>query len=157
MLEAEINAEQGACIGSIEKSSGLYLSKTSLNLSGSGDYLAAIGTINGTDSDLFLKNSRINIALRSDDSTCIGALRGRTDLGIDHSSATLENAGNKALIFGGYKQITSIEMDKADIRIDVHNDLNRDTYAEDEDFTIKGGRVRCMINGKEFKRKVDFE
>ena len=44
MLSIEVNAEQGVCIGSIGSTSGLYLTKTSLNLTGSGDILAAHAT-----------------------------------------------------------------------------------------------------------------
>jgi hypothetical protein len=98
----------------------------------------------------------VNISIRSDDSTCIGALKGKTELGINHTSGSLENAGNRALIFGGFEQVTRIEMDKADLKIDVHNDLGLDTCSKGDDFKIKGGRVRCMINGEPFEREIDF-
>ena len=156
MMGIEVNAEQAVGIGSLESTSGLYLTKTSLNLTGSGDFVAAIGTLNGTDADVFIENSRVNISLRSDDSTCIGALNGRTDLGINHTSATIDNAGDRALIYGGFKQLTRIEMNKADIRTDVHNDLDLDTYAKDEDFMIRGGRILSMINDESRKRTIDF-
>ena len=156
MFEAEVNAERCVGAGSLEGSAGLYVSKSTLNLMSSADVAAGIGTINGTDSDILIEDSRVNISLRADESTCIGAVHGRTDLAMDHSSGYLENAGDAALIFGGIEQITRLNMDKADVKSETHTKLGRDTYAEGEDIRIFDGRMRCMVNDKEVERKPVF-
>ena len=156
MFEAEVNAERCVGAGSLEGSAGLYVSKSTLNLMSSADVAAGIGTINGTDSDILIADSRVNISLRADESTCIGAVHGRTDLAMDHSSGYLENAGDAALIFGGIEQITRLNMDKADVKSETHTKLGRDTYAEGEDIRIFDGRMRCMVNDKEVERKPVF-
>lgn len=156
MLEAETNAEYGVCIGSIEGSTGFYLSKATFNISGSGDFISGVGTIEGAESNVLFEDSRIRFNLRSDASTCVGALKGRTDFSISHSSATFENSGDDALIIGGKEQITKIDMDKADVKIDIHTGLNRDTYATEDDIRVLDGRLSCKVNGREIERKLVF-
>lgn len=153
MLEAEVNAEYGVCVGSIEGDSGFYLSKSTFNIMASGDHISGVGTIDGVESNVLLEDSRVRIDLRADESTCIGALHGRTDCALSHSSVSCENSGNEALVFGGKEQDVKIEMDKADVKIDIHTGLNRDTYAENDDIRIFDGRLRCMVNGREVERK----
>ena len=96
----------------------------------------------------------MNLSLRADDSTCVGALTGSTDFTSKHTSLQLENAGDEALIFGGKECSTSIYLDKVDIKSDLRSKLNRDTYASDDDIYIAEGRSRFNVNGKEIERKV---
>ena len=156
MLEVEVNAEFGVCIGSIEGSTGFYLSKATFNISASGDYISGVGTLNGAETNVVMEDSRITFGLRSDVSTCIGALRGTTDFSLSHSSASFENSGDEALIAGGKEQITKIDMSKADVKIDIHTGLNRDTYAEEGDIRVLDGRMSCKVNGKELERSLEY-
>ena len=156
MMEVEVNAERCVGVGSLEGSSGLYVSKVTLNVTAGGDSVSGIGTVTGLSSDIVIEDSRVNVSLRSDDSTCLGALRGRTDLSMDHSSALFENAGDSSLIYGGKDQVTKIVMDKAEVKTDLHTKLGLDTYALDEDFRIVDGRIRSRVNGKDIERTVVF-
>ena len=156
MLDAEVNAEYGVCIGSLEGSTGFYLSKATFNISASGDFISGVGTIEGAESNVLFEDSRIRFNLRSDVSTCVGALKGRTDFSISHSSATFENSGDEALIIGGKEQITGIDMDKADVKIDIHTGLNRDTYATEDEIRVLDGRLSCRVNGRDIERKLVF-
>lgn len=156
MLETEVNAEYGVCIGTLKGSSGFYLSKATFNVSASGDYVSGVGTVDGAESNVVIEDSRVNIGLRSDNSTCIGALRGITDFSLYHSSASFENSGDEALIVGGKEQITKIDMEKTDVKIDIHTGLNRDTYAEEGDVRVFDGRMNCKVNGREIERRLEY-
>lgn len=153
MLEAEVNAEFAVGVGSINGSSGLYISKSSFSVSVSGDQVSGVGTVNGQNSDILVEDSRVSVSLRADTSTCLGALRGRTDFALNHSSGMFENSGDEALIFGGRNQETSLVFEKADIKSEIHTGLGRDTYAKEEDIRLIDGRTHFVINDRELLRK----
>jgi hypothetical protein len=128
--------------------------KTALEVTMSGDRAAIIGTLDGSESITLIEDSRVNLNLRADDSTCVGALVGRTDLTVKHTSAQFENSGDEALIFGGKECYTTVTLDKVDVKSDLRSKLKRDTYAKEDDFYITDGRSRFNVNGKEIERKV---
>ncbi len=150
----ELNGDNAVAIGSLKGDAGLYVLKTAIEVTMSGDRAVVIGTLDGSESITLIEDSRVNLNLRADDSTCVGALNGRTDLTVNHTSIQLENSGDEALIFGGRECITNITLDKVDVKSDLRSKLNRDTYASEDDIYIHDGRSRFNVNGKEVKRKV---
>ena len=47
-------------------------------------------------------------------------------------------------------------MDKADVKIDIHTGLNRDTYASEDEIRVLDGRLSCRVNGRDIERKLVF-
>lgn len=156
MMNLEINGDNAVALGSLRGDTGLYVVKTALEAVIGGDRAAVIGTLEGSESDTFIEDSRVGLNLRAEDSTCVGALQGKTDFAINHSSIQLENSGDKGLIFGGRDQFTKVSLEKVDIKSELRTKLDRDTYATDSDFRIVDGRSRFYINGKEIERKVIY-
>ena len=150
----ELNGDNAAALGSIKGDTGLYVLKTALEVTMSADRAVIIGTLEGTESITLIEDSRVNLNLRADDSTCAGALNGRTDLTAKHTSIQFDNSGDEALIFGGKECYTKVTLDKVDVKSALRSKLNRDTYATDEDICITDGRSRFIVNGKEIERKV---
>ena len=156
MMNLEINGDNAVGLGSLRGDAGLYVVKTALEAVIGGDRAVIIGTLEGSESDTFIEDSRVSLNLRAEDSTCVGALDGRTDFAANHTSIQLENAGDEALIFGGKEGFTRVTLERVDIKSELRNKLGKDTYATEDDFHIVDGRSRFYINGKEIERKVIY-
>ncbi len=156
MMQLEINADNVVGIGSVHGSAGLYMVKADLDLFVGGDKGVAVGSLEGGESDIFIEDSRANISLRAEKSTCLGTLAGRTDFATKHSSLHLDNSGNEALIFGGTEKFTRVVLEKTDIKSELRTGLDRDTYAAGNDFRIIDGRNRFSVNGTEVVREVIY-
>ncbi len=156
MMSIEIKGDDAVGIGSLNGDSELHIIKTALDVTVGGNRAVVIGTLDGSKSDTLIEDSRVNLSLRADISTCVGTLLGETDFALKHSSIQLENSGDEALIFGGREKITKVELEKADVKCELRTGLDRDTYAAEDDFRVIDGRSRFMINGKEISRKVIY-
>ena len=156
MMSLEISGDDAVGIGTLKGDAGLYVVKTALDMVVGGDRASVIGTLEGSESDTFIEDSRVAISLRAEASTCLGALEGRTDFAIKHSTIQLENSGDEALIFGGRDKFTRVVLEKADVKSELRTGLDRDTYASENDFRIIDGRSRFRINGKDISRKVIY-
>ena len=69
----------------------------------------------------------------------------------------MENVGKNGLIFGGVEKPVKISLVAADIKTNLHNATDIDTYAKDEDFTVINGRCRFMVNDRTIERKVSYD
>ncbi len=94
------------------------------------------------------------LSVLADDSTCFGALNGHTDIDLTDSHIKIDAIGQEALAFGGKTDDSRISVTDSDTRVVVRSALGRDTLTRDEDFFIKNGRHRFVINGEELERAV---
>ena len=118
---------------------------------------AGIGTLYGESSEIKFDEISADLSLRSDISTCLGALNGKSTIIADHSSVSLEIVGENGLIFGGKDMPSKVFLNSSDIKSNVHNALDIDSYTKDDDFRIINGRCRFMVNDKPVDRKVIYD
>ena len=69
----------------------------------------------------------------------------------------MENAGEEALAFGGYNDNSEVNLTSVDVRVDVHNKLDKETFAKDESIKIVNGRCKIEVNDKEVERELVFK
>ena len=65
----------------------------------------------------------------------------------------MENGGRDALAVGGYNEDVKIMLDNTDMHVKIHNELDKDTFAKEENINIINGRIRFIVNGKEIVRE----
>ncbi|MBR4514523.1 MAG: EAL domain-containing protein [Lachnospiraceae bacterium] len=156
-IESDINAVDGVFIGSIDNNAEISLATSSIKCYGGGASYVGIGSLHGGKADIMIREASVNVTLRSERSTCLGTLSGRTDVLVDHAGIILENSGKEALAIGGMTGGTFIRLENSDAKVDVHTALKTDTYAKDEDIKIVNGRIRFLVNGYEVDRRIVSE
>ena len=156
-IESDINAVDGVFIGSMYSNAKISLATSSIKCYGGGSSYVGIGSLRGDKADISIREASVNVTLRSERSTCLGTLSGRTDVLVDHAGIMLENSGKEALAIGGMTGGTYIRLENSDAKVDVHTALQTDTYAKDEDIKIVNGRIRFLVNGYEVDRHVVTE
>ncbi|MCQ2505383.1 MAG: EAL domain-containing protein [Saccharofermentans sp.] len=152
-LEMDFNSNVGTGIGSLDGPADVYITRSSVNILGSGNFLTGIGSTGDKLSVVNIYDASAQISIRSNESTCIGSLEGSTQLRSTNAGLNLDNAGNHALAVGGVKCETSITLKSTDTRVKIHNGLGRDTYAEDDNISIVNGRVKFIVNDQDIIRE----
>lgn len=153
-LEADISSNHGVGIGSLDGDSSVYVTKASLRMLFGGNNLSAIGSCSGKKAVVEIEDASVDISMRSNNATCLGSLEGRSELDIRSAGVRMDSMGKSALAFGGVEQETVLKIESSDMRADIHNSLNRDTYATDDNISIVNGRIRFAVNDEEIKRET---
>lgn len=153
-IESDFSTSSGVFIGSLDGCVELHIEKSSVNFNIHGKKVAAIGSLNGKSAAISTEQVSIVLSVLADDSTCFGALNGHTDIDLTDSHIKIDAIGQEALAFGGKTDDSRISVTDSDTRVVVRSALGRDTLARDEDFFIKNGRHRFVINGEELERAV---
>ncbi len=157
LMEAEISVSDGVFIGSYNGNANITVSKSRLESYVGGQHMVVIGTINGEKADITLSEMSIDAGIRSDDSTCLGANNGESSILIDRAGVTVDAMGKNALIFGGHDKSTTVDLRNSHTKTTVHNALDLDTYAKEEDFKIVNGRGNFVINDKILERYMIYD
>ncbi len=155
-IDEEFSVSEGVGIGSVKKESYVSIKKCSFKMNGDGRKVIGAGTLYGEKATYKLNDSYAEVILRGDISTCIGALEGASDIEVGLASLKCENAGEKALMLGGYNKNIRARFKGVDIRGDIHNSLDIDCYADEDDYSIENGRCRINVNDKPIERKLVY-
>ena len=154
-FETDLSLFSGTGIGSINGSTEVSITHSSVKLFMGGIDLVGIGTMNGESAKMSLDNGVINLDLRGEHITGIGAMKGHTDVHIHQAALRLTGEGRNTLSFGGSTDDCKVTLDDADCLINLKSGLTTDCNAPDEDYRIIGGRCSITINGKPFERKIE--
>ena len=96
----------------------------------------------------------MTVEVNAANGTAIGAIDGRTDIRVFSSSLKVNSSGEKMLAFGGNSTDTKIDMMRADVKVSVRSNLNRDTFAKEENIKIVDGQARFTVNGTAVEHTV---
>lgn len=155
-IDIDISVSKGVGIGSCSKEANISMEKCSLQFSGDAKELTCIGTLDGENAFVAIKESHAEFIVRADHSTCFGSLRADSEINIDTASISVESAGSNAIAFGGYCENTKVKLIGVDTKVDLHNSIKKDTYAREENIEIINGRCRILVNDETVKRKLKF-
>lgn len=157
-IESDCAASIGTFIGSLESNAEISLSRSSVNFYAHNKYMVVFGTLRG--SKAIVRTDQVSLVLNvmADNSTCFGSLYGSSEVNLCDSHLKLDAIGQEALALGGYnRDDTYIRLSDSDTRIDIRSALGKATAAEDQNFLIKNGRLRMIINGSEVEHQVTIE
>ncbi|MBR6401883.1 MAG: EAL domain-containing protein [Eubacterium sp.] len=156
-IEEDLSGVRCVAIGTMNGDSSVDIADGTIKLTVDGREVVGIGTLTGQESYVKIYNSLVETCIRADKSTGIGALEGRSKMDINIASVRMENAGEEALAFGGYNDNSEVNLTSVDIRVDVHNKLDKETFAKDESIKIVNGRCKIEVNDKEVERELVFK
>nr|MCR4717230.1 EAL domain-containing protein [Lachnospiraceae bacterium] len=157
LIEGEMSVTRGAFIGTVEGDADISIFKSRVDGFIGGDECVVVGTINGIFADVRFSEMSVEAGIRSDNSTCFGAVYGETEFLTDKASVTVEAIGKNSLAYGGVNKPTKVELIDTHSKINVHNSLGVETSAKDEDVAITNGRRKIIVNEKEIERKVEYK
>ena len=154
-----VNTDQslvkGLSIGSLSGDADISLRHSTFDFYIGATECVGIGSLEGKSVKVDFHDTIGTMNLRGEESTCVGALHGKTDFVMEHGSLQLENVGSKALGIGGYSEETTFLLDSGDIKEKIHNQIDVDTYAKKENFRIVNGRARFTVNDNKLQREAE--
>ncbi|MCR5479578.1 MAG: EAL domain-containing protein [Ruminococcus sp.] len=153
----EIFVSEGVGIGSRDGSVDVSLTRSSYKLDVNGNTIVGIGTINGKSASISMLELSGEISMRADNSTGYGALEGSSRIYVAFASMHMGISGKNALALGGRNENIDIVFNNVDTRSDVHNLIDKDTYAPPERIRLINGRRTFMVNDKEIERKLTYD
>jgi hypothetical protein len=156
-IEADYSSGIGTFIGSLENNANITIKKSAVILNAHAKHMTAIGTLNGEKAEIHTNQISTSLNIMADQSTCFGALHGSSVLDISETHSRIDVIGQEALIFGGYNENTSIILADSNNNIKVKNSIGKDTFASDENFSIKNGRLNLTVNGSALERSVTMD
>lgn len=153
----ELYVSEGVAIGSHSGSVDISLARSSYKLDVNGNTIVGIGTIKGESASISMLELSGEISMRADNSTGYGALEGSSRIYVAFASMHMGISGKNALALGGRNENTDIVFNNVDTRSDVHNLIDKDTYAPPERIRLINGRRTFMVNDKEIERKLTYD
>ena len=146
-FNADVSLLRGAAIGSIGNSAEINISKASAKLYLSGEELAAIGTVGGTNADVLISEANVIININAYRCTCVGALDEVTNLGVQRASVRATANGQKALHFGGFSGDTKINLYHSDTVVKLKSEVDKEKYITSGNIEADGGKTKIILNG----------
>lgn len=156
-IEQTLNVTQAIGIGSLKGSADISLSRSSFKLDINGSEIVGMGTLEGSSASVSILELSGEFSMRADTSTCLGALNGTSRIYASSASVKLYNAGKKAIALGGYNENTDVIFNNADIKVEIHNNIDVDTYASNDRIRIINGRRSFIVNGREIEREIKYD
>ena len=156
-ITAEMFVSNGVGIGSLEGNADISLTRSSYKLDVNGNNIVAIGTAKGESASISMLELSGEVFIRADNSTCYGALTGTSRVYIAFASLHMIVSGKNALVLGGRSDNTDIIFNNVDARSDIHNLIDKDTYAHPDRIRLINGRCKFMVNDKEIEREIIYD
>lgn len=156
-IEQEMNVTQVIGIGSYFGNADIFLKRSAFMLDLNGDEIVGMGSFKGENASISITELKGDLNMRADIATCLGALSGSTELRVTYASVYIENAGKEAVAFGGYNENSDIFFHSADVKVNIHNLIDKDTFAPDDRIEIVNGRRKFVVNDKQIDREMKYD
>lgn len=156
LVEADLVATKGVTLGSFNGKVNLAVYRSAVKCFGGGREFAVLGCIDGNSCEIVIKDSSTTIDVCSEYATCMGSLHGSTKISTKYAGVRIGNSGEKALAMGGFNDKCVIDLVSTDTRVEVHNKIDTDTYAKEDNIRICRGRRLFMVNEREIDRKLQY-
>ena len=148
-IDADVSFMKGVAVGSMNGSAELRLSKAMLKLYVSGEEIAVLGTVNGDNAGVFIQDAVVDINLRSNRSTCVGSLHGKTECRIENAAFRVTAVGEQALPLGGFSGDFKAALVNADATVKMETGLDLASCLAADKVEVVGGRTSFFNHEKE--------
>ena len=153
-MKGDINVGNAVFAGSLKNEAKVKVDRSTVNAITSGGLQVAFGTLEGPAADVMIRHANVRVDMRSENSTAIGALKGRTMFRTDSALARLTLTGRNAYAFGGDNEDTDADLVEADLRIRLRNNSGKDTLAQPGRIRLVNGRQDVLVNDREIVREM---
>ena len=145
-IGTDMSLFKGSCIGSLEGSAKTYITKSSVKCLISGKQVVGIGTVDGEKGSVKIENAGLALTVRGDDSTSMGSLNGDTEVTMAYTGMRVDGRGKDALVFGGRKGNTVIDVSNSDALIRIKTEADRDLVTRRGVAALTEARFQVSIN-----------
>ena len=153
-MKGDINVGNVVFAGSLERDAKVKVDRSTVTVVMSGGVQAAFGTLSGATADVMIRHANVSVDMRSDNSTAMGALNGRTMFRTDSALIRVTMSGRIAYAYGGDNEDTDADLVEADLRICLRNNSGKETRALPERIRLTNGRQDVKVNDREIVRDV---
>ena len=148
-FEADLSLMNGIAVGSLTGNAEVRIMRSSTKLSMSGKEIAAIGTIEGDNAEVFLNNATVSIRTTGYHCTCVGSLNKNTSFTVDSAAFHAVTGGEKSLPFGGLDGNTKVSFLNADTSVKMDTDVDMEQYLSVINLEVANGRTVFSNHGNE--------
>ncbi len=142
----------GSIIGSVNNDANIKLENISGSISGSGNIMSGIGTLDGENLNVNLSNINIDSNIRARECYGIGCRNGETDIKISYARVKSVVQGKAAVAIGNAAKTAKIFCSNADVNTNAVTDFGSDMGANESDIRLENGRAEFILNGEEIVR-----
>ncbi len=143
---SEFSLTSGICIGSIKGNAKVKFYKCAIKTFVGGSSIACIGTLDGDQAQIDFESTGLSVNSRGDRSTCLGALKGHTDLSLSYTGVRGEGHGKDAMIVGSVSGDTSVKMSNSDMLVKIKTEVDEDVVTCKEHLDLEVARCKYTIN-----------
>ena len=145
-MHSEFSLTSGICIGSIKGNAKVKFYKCAIKTFVGGSSIACIGTLDGDQAQIDFESTGLSVNSRGDRSTCLGALKGHTDLSLSYTGVRGEGHGKDAMIVGSVSGDTSVKMSNSDMLVKIKTEVDEDVVTCKEHLDLEVARCKYTIN-----------
>ncbi len=139
---------KGVHIGNLSGNTDVRMWRSLIRCTGSGKNQTVIGTVDGETARVEANDLSIHMDLTGDKLTGLGSRKGRSEISLSYAGFIFKAIGREAYVYGGISQDTEIEMNSADVSINLTSDSGKLTLAPKEKIHEVYGRSSVVINGR---------
>ena len=150
-INIDMSVSKGVAIGSMNCSADVLVQKSAVKIYMGGNEMAALGTLAGDSSNVYINDSNVISNIAGDRCTCAGALDGTTDFKIEKAGFRATASGKMILPFGGFTSDTKASFSYSDTIIKLMTEIDFRDYISEYAFLFTGGRTRILLNGYEIE------
>jgi diguanylate cyclase (GGDEF)-like protein len=153
-MDINSGVSNGTVIGSINNNAKIRMENISGKFTGAGNVITGIGTVDGGECDIKLKNVNIGVNIRALECYGIGCRTGNTDIVIRYASVKSVVQGKSAYAMGNSTKTATLLCANSDTQTNVVNNLGVDIGAAERDIHIENGRTEFIVNGELIEREI---
>ena len=145
----EMTSARGTAIGNIGRSNDIRIYKTSAKIFMSGIELVGIGTLDGENSKLSLKEASCFVNIKGERCSAVAALEGKSDIIFEQAAVRFTVEGKQSLGIGGFTGATCLTQSDANTHIILNSAANAEKYLNRESITSSHGKFVFTLNGSD--------
>ncbi|MCR4588020.1 MAG: EAL domain-containing protein, partial [Lachnospiraceae bacterium] len=146
-IETTLAVTRGICVGTLDGDVDLQIANASVKAGAEATNAVAYGSIGSKMSRIAVHDASLSADLRGEVIVAVGSQEGTTNYKQERTSLRLLENGYRALAFGGFNDNTEVLMEDCDTLVEINTASQTDTMCKPENFHVRHGRNRFMVNG----------
>lgn len=153
-MDLHFDLAYGTIIGSYSGNASVEMENVSSRFTSGGNCVVGVGTIDGEQCRILLKNLSLSFDMRSNECIGIGSKQGETDIHIQYASVKVVAQGRFALGLGNLIRTAHVRCENSDLITQINSNLDSDIGAAESDIYIANGRASFELNGNSIERNI---
>lgn len=153
-MDLHFDLAYGVIIGSYFGNASIEMENVSSRFTSAGNCVIGLGTLDGEQCRVLLKNLRISFDMLSNECIGIGSKQGDTDIQIQYATVKVVAQGRYALGLGNYARTAHVRCENSELITQINSNLDSDIGASEDDIYIANGRASFFLNNDAIERNI---